>query len=164
MNARKTAHSAVSLYHPKVPTTEAFLELHTINSAVGCDYRDLTRLEVGRMPVTDDLLYLYYDFRQQGQQGRHNSSLDNVYEPTHVLTIDDDDYDWDNRVLKGTCVLVRHGSCAVTKLPMSWTTHNWRELAQRVRRRAVAEEKEKQRQQRSHAAPGGMRAAGEWNA
>lgn len=138
---------------PKGPVTEAFLELHTIGSAVGCNsYRDLNDLEVGRMPVTDDLLYLYYNVRQQDQQGKHNSRLDNLYEPAHVLTINDDD-DWDDRVLKGTCVLVRHGSCAVTKLPTSWTTDNWRELAERVRRTAVAKEKETERQQRSRAVP-----------
>ena len=125
---------------PEGPVTEAFLELHTIDTAIGCSYRDLTHLEVGRMPVIDDLLYLYYDFRQQGQQGKHNNRLDNLYEPADVLTINDDD-DWDNRALKGTCVLVRHGSCAVTKLPTSWTTGNWRELAERVRRTTVAKER-----------------------
>jgi hypothetical protein len=104
------------------------------------------------MPVTDDLLYLYYNVRQQDQRGEHNSRLDNLYEPAHVLTINDDD-DWDDRVLKGTCVLVRHGSCAVTKLPTSWTTDNWRELAERVRGTAVAKEKENERQRRSRAVP-----------
>ncbi len=138
---------------PKGPVTEALLELHTIDSAVGCNsYRDLDHLEVGRMPVTDDLLYLYYNVRQQDQRGEHNSRLDNLYEPAHVLTINDDD-DWDDRVLKGTCVLVRHGSCAVTKLPTSWTTDNWRELAERVRGTAVAKEKENERQRRSRAVP-----------
>ena len=123
---------------PTGPVTEAFLELHTIHGAIGCSYRDFAHLEVGRMPVTEDLLCLYYDFRQQGQQGRHNSRLDNLYEPAHVLTNDE----WDDRVLKGTCLLVRHGSCAMTKLPTSWTTDNWRELAERVRRTAVAKEKD----------------------